>query len=53
MNWKARRYGDQMICDRCGLSWDINDPDPPKCLDKQQYGLKMIEQLRKLLSKSC
>lgn len=23
--------GDQYHCDSCGLSWDINDPEPPEC----------------------
>lgn len=27
----ARRYLDQMICVPCGLIWDVNDPEPPKC----------------------
>lgn len=27
----ARQYSDQMICDKCGLQWDINDPEPPTC----------------------
>jgi len=27
----AKRYGDQMICGPCGLSWDITDPEPPEC----------------------
>jgi predicted amidophosphoribosyltransferase len=28
---KARQYSDQMVCPRCGLQWDVNDPDPPQC----------------------
>lgn len=28
---KARQYSDQMNCPRCGLVWDMNDPDPPPC----------------------
>ena len=28
---KARQYSDQMLCDKCGLQWDMNDPDPPEC----------------------
>lgn len=28
----ARQYSDQMHCGRCGLQWDVNDPDPPACL---------------------
>lgn len=27
----ARQYGDQMQCGKCGLTWDINDPEPPSC----------------------
>ena len=22
---------DQMICHKCGLVWDISDPEPPEC----------------------
>lgn len=31
MNCKARQYNDQMQCGRCGLAWDVNDPEPPAC----------------------
>lgn len=31
-NCSARQYSDQMQCSRCGLTWDVNDPDPPQCL---------------------
>lgn len=31
MTCRARRYGDQMICEACGLNWDANDLDPPAC----------------------
>ena len=31
MTCKARQYGDQMICGKCGLQWDVNDPDAPEC----------------------
>lgn len=27
----ARQYSDQMHCHKCGLVWDMNDPDPPSC----------------------
>ncbi len=27
----AVRYSDQMCCGRCGLQWDVNDPEPPRC----------------------
>lgn len=28
---KARQYNDQMLCGRCGLQWDVGDPEPPAC----------------------
>lgn len=28
---RSRRVGDQMLCGFCGLSWDMTDPEPPKC----------------------
>lgn len=28
---KARQYSDQMSCAACGLTWDVNDPEPPIC----------------------
>jgi rubredoxin len=31
MKCKARQYSDQMNCHKCGLVWDTNDPQPPKC----------------------
>lgn len=30
-NCQARQHSDQMICAPCGLTWDINDPEPPEC----------------------
>ena len=27
----ARQESDQMVCRKCGLAWDMNDPDPPTC----------------------
>ena len=30
-NCHARQYSDQMQCGKCGLTWDVNDPEPPKC----------------------
>lgn len=32
---QARQFSDQMICGRCALSWDTNDPDPPACPEHQ------------------
>lgn len=31
MSCAARQYSDQMVCSKCGLAWDINDPEPPQC----------------------
>lgn len=28
----AYQASDQMICHKCNLVWDINDPDPPECV---------------------
>jgi len=30
-NCRARQFSDSMSCVRCELSWDMNDPQPPKC----------------------
>ena len=31
MTCNAVRQGDQMQCGRCGLAWDVDDKDRPKC----------------------
>lgn len=28
---KARQYSDQMVCNKCHVAWDVNDPEPPEC----------------------
>lgn len=28
---QAVKFSDLMVCDYCGLTWDTNDPNPPKC----------------------
>jgi len=30
---RPRQEGDEMTC-RCGLRWDVNDPDPPVCVHR-------------------
>jgi hypothetical protein len=30
-NCKARVFGDQYVCDRCQVCWDLDDNDPPSC----------------------
>jgi hypothetical protein len=27
----ATRQSDEMVCYKCRLRWDVNDPDPPRC----------------------
>ena len=31
MTCRAKQCSDSMVCEPCGMSWDMNDPDPPKC----------------------
>jgi len=45
MSCQARQYSDQMQCGRCGLAWDINDPDPPVCVSVAQRELKKLKEL--------
>lgn len=45
---KARRFSDQMQC-ACGLSWDINDVDPPEC-PRSVNGNLALEKIRDELS---
>lgn len=28
---EAKQYSDQMVCVRCRLTWDVNDPAAPQC----------------------
>ena len=34
----AKQYSDQMVCKKCGLTWDMNDYDPPKCKPDKKMG---------------
>lgn len=40
MTCEARQYSDSMRCARCGLAWDANDPEPPKCVTVADKALK-------------
>lgn len=33
---QARQYSDQMICGKCGVQWDVDDPEPPVCPKRKQ-----------------
>ena len=37
------RQNDQVYCRRCGKTWDVTDPDPPKC----KTGDDWIKEIRK------
>jgi len=51
-NCKARQYSDQMYCGHCGVTWDVNDPDPPVCSTKEvQEKLRGQETLKYLKRK--
>ena len=44
---EAVQVSDQMCCGRCGLAWDVNDPEPPECLTTEQVKAQRIQE-RKL-----
>ena len=31
----ARQYSDQYHCSHCGKQWDVNDTDPPECIEPE------------------
>ena len=37
MKCLARQHSDQMICHKCGLVWDVNDPEPPVCRKEASF----------------
>lgn len=43
----ARQHSDQYRCDRCGLSWDMTDPEPPRCRKNHE----LLRELRKELER--
>ena len=52
------RQNDQVYCRRCGKTWDITDPDPPKCKTgddaphAHKTGDDWIKEIRKMLYNS-
>lgn len=32
MTCAAIQQSDEMFCNKCDLRWDVNDPEPPRCL---------------------
>ena len=51
MSCKARQYSDQKRCERCNLTWDMNDDDPPKCLTTHEIGQRCLDRLKQELKK--
>lgn len=51
---EAVQYSDQKCCDRCGLVWDMNDPEPPECMTDEEIqaeiNRKGIAKARKVLN---
>lgn len=41
----ARQYSDCMRCERCNLTWDVNDTDPPHCLTGRELFLRKKAEL--------
>lgn len=33
---RAAQMADSMRCARCGVQWDVNDPDPPVCSQRAE-----------------
>lgn len=53
---EARQYSDQMLCAKCGLIWDMNDPDPPPCRTvnevNKEIGFAVLSELKEMLAPS-
>jgi len=39
---EAVQHSDQMMCRRCDLAWDVNDPSPPKCRRRRSDMRKVL-----------
>lgn len=37
----AKRIGDQMMCGRCGIQWDHDDPDGDSCCPAKRPSLPL------------
>lgn len=42
----ARQESDQMVCHRCGIRWDMNDPEPPACRVARTIGPVEVPRIR-------
>lgn len=41
---KAKQINDQKMCFRCGIQWDVNDPEPPECKSNKTLAEEKIAQ---------
>ncbi|AII30167.1 hypothetical protein [Pseudoalteromonas phage B8b] len=48
----ARQYSDIMRCESCNLTWDVNDPEPPKCLTGREKFLRLRDKLHEQTNES-
>lgn len=39
---KARQFSDQMCCSKCNLAWDMNDPEPPLCVNQTSKPITVV-----------
>lgn len=47
---EAKQYSCETVCNRCNMSWDTNDPHPPRCktgLELFKYTKERIKWLNK------
>ena len=51
---EAIQEGDQLTCHKCGLYWQINDHNPPRCRTKQEIqqerNRRGIAEMKRILS---
>ena len=50
MACKAYQVSDQKRCERCDLTWDMNDVDPPACLTLREVGQMHLDKARASLT---
>lgn len=44
----ATSQGQSMFCASCGLQWDLNDPDPPQCMQENLSKHEINKRLKEL-----
>lgn len=47
----AMQHSDQMVCEKCGLAWDMNDSAPPTCATAAPVRKKRFARLREFLKR--